>query len=127
MQQREERLAMKIISAALALAAFSTLAHGDELPQRKPGLWEIVTTNAAAKRPAMTQRVCLDHDTDALLNKVGLATGRQACSKNEVHVSGKRVTIQSVCDFGGSQLTSDGVITYSRDSSFRNEVQGHFQ
>ena len=118
---------MKAMAGLAALTVISTLAHGDTLPQRKAGLWELVSTTPDSKRPPRTQRVCLDRETDALLNKMGLTVGKQVCSKNDVHVSGNRVTIVSVCDFGGSQLTSEGVITYSGDSSFRNEVHGRFQ
>lgn len=117
----------KIIFGVLALAVISGLASGDELPQRKAGLWEIVSTDASAKRPPMKQLLCLDRETDALLNKMGIATSQQACAKNEMRVTGNRVTIHAVCDFGGSQLTSDGVITYSGDSNYRNEMHGHFQ
>ena len=35
----------KIIWAVLALALINGLARGDELPQRKAGLWEIVSTD----------------------------------------------------------------------------------
>jgi hypothetical protein len=118
---------MKAIAPFAALAVVSTLAHSDTLPLRKEGLWELVSTTPDSKRPPRTQRVCLDRETDALLNTMGVTVGKQVCSKNDVHVSGNRVTIHSVCDFGGSQLTSEGVITYSGDSSFRNEVHGHFQ
>lgn len=117
----------KVIQGALALVVISSLARGDEVPQRKPGLWEIVSTDKNAQTPPMKQRVCLDRETDALLNKVGLATSQQACAKNEMHVSGNRVTMHVVCDFGHSQLTADGVITYIGDSSYRNEMHGHFQ
>lgn len=117
----------KIILGVLALAVIGGLARSDELPQRKAGLWEIVSTDASAKRPPMKQRLCLDRETDGLLNKMGIATSKQACAKNEMQVTGNRVTFHAVCDFGGSQLTSDGVITYSSDSSYRNEVHGHFQ
>src|SRR5512142_885819 len=117
---------MKAIVGFATLAVVSTLAHGDTLPQRKEGLWELFSTTPESKQPPRTQRICLDRETDALLNKMGVMVGKQVCSKNDIHVSGNRVTIQSVCDFGGSQLTSEGVITYSGDSSFRNEVHGHF-
>lgn len=118
---------MKVVSGLLVLSVITGLAQGDELPHRKAGLWEIVSTEAGAKRPPMMQRLCLDRESDALLNKMGFATGQQACAKYEVHVTGNRVTIHVECDFGRSQLTSDGVITYSGDSSYRNEMHGHFQ
>ncbi len=117
---------MKAIAWWVALALVSTVAHGDTPPQRKAGLWELVSTTPDSKRPPRTQRICLDRETDALLNKMGVMVGKQVCSKNDVRVSGNRVTTLSVCDFGGSQLTSEGVITYLGDSSFRNEVHGHF-
>lgn len=118
---------MKTVVAVAALAFVSTLARGDTLPQRKEGLWELVSTTPDSKRPPMTQRICLDRETDALLNKMGLMVGKQVCSKSEFHVSGNRVTTRAVCDLGASQLTSEGVITYSGDSSFRNEIHGRFQ
>jgi hypothetical protein len=118
---------VKIISGLLALSVITGLAQGDELPHRKAGLWEIVSTNVGAKRPLMTQRLCLDRETDALLNKMGLAASQQACAKSEMIVTGNRATLHVVCNFGRSQLISDGVVTYSGDSSYRNEIHGRLE
>lgn len=117
---------MKSIACAIALAVCAGTAAADELPPRKAGLWEIVTQPSNPKLQPRTQRLCLDHDTDALLSRMGVQTGQQACSTLDVKVSGNRATIHAVCKLGESTLTSDAVTTYSGDSSYRTEIHGRF-
>jgi hypothetical protein len=117
---------MRSIACVIALAACAGPAVADELPHRKPGLWEIVSQPSNPKLHPMTQRLCLDRDTDALLARFGVQTGQQACSTLDIKVSGSRATIHAVCSLGSSTLTSDAVTTYSGDSSYRTEVHGKF-
>jgi hypothetical protein len=101
-------------------------ARADDLPARRAGWWELHTVTQGARVQEMVHHVCLDHDTDGLLNKMGMARGNEACKTFQVRVSGSRVTIHAVCPFGGSQLTSDAVVTYQGDSAYRTESHGTF-
>jgi len=117
---------MKTSIGLLALAAVGGLAAADELPQRKPGLWEIVTQPSKPDQKPMMQRLCLDREIDAQLTRMGFQMGAEACSKFDVHRMGSRVTLHSECTFGSSKFTSDAVMTYTGDSAYRNESHGRF-
>ena len=118
---------MQRIIVLLVLASFSGLAGAGEAPHRKAGLWEIAMKEANGEAPARKQHVCLDRETDALLNRMGLQTGHEACAKLDLRVQGNRMTIHAVCSFGKSQLTSDDVTTYDGDTSFHAETKGKFE
>jgi hypothetical protein len=102
-----------IAIATPALAA--ALALADEMPSRKPGLWEM-TMNAGG--PDRSMRQCIDAATDRMMqSNVGPNSPRQ-CSNRDVKRSGDTVTINSTCTFGGKTRTSQHtVITGNFDSS----------
>ncbi len=118
---------MNRIAALVALACVASLAHADEVSHRKPGLWVIVTQPTAPQRQPMTHRLCLDRDTEALMNRMSAGTLQQACAKNEMHAAAGHITLHAVCSFGSSQLTSDAVITFNGDSSYSSDTHARFE
>jgi hypothetical protein len=118
---------MKAAFGTFVLAALAGLAHADELPHRRPGLWAVVSQPSNPQQKPTTHRLCLDRDTEALANRMSVGTVQQACAKNDMHVTGNRITMHAVCSFGNSQQTSDAVITFSGDSSYRADVHARFE
>lgn len=115
-----------IVSAALA----SVIALGaglDDLPKRKPGLWEMSTGSAENKGAPAMSKVCIDVTTDRELMNFGLGVTNQLCSKREIKVTGGVATINMVCTVGNSQATSHSTITYTGNSAYRAEVRAHFE
>lgn len=110
---------MRLIPAVVALPLlFAVSAQAQDLPPRKPGLWDIKTTVEGRKLPIKDVRHCVDQSTDKMMNSaLGLASW-QACSKKDVQKSGNTTTIDSVCKVSGVTNTSHTVITGSFDSAY---------
>ena len=60
---RTPSLHVTALTVCAALVSLPALAGPVEMPNRKPGLWE-VKVNAGAQMPAMTMQQCTDASTD---------------------------------------------------------------
>jgi uncharacterized protein DUF3617 len=116
-----------LIAGALVAIAGAQAAGIEDLPKRKPGLWEMTMLSAEGKRGSMTGRVCIDAATDAALTSFGLGMASQMCSKRDIRVSGNIATIDMVCKVGESQQTSHSTITYTGNDSYRINMRAHFE
>ena len=115
-----------IVSAAFG-SAIALGAGLDDLPKRKPGLWEMSTASAENKGAPAMSKVCIDATTDRELMNFGLGVTNQLCSKREIKVTGGVATINMVCTVGDSQATSHSTITYTGNTAYRAEVRAHFE
>jgi hypothetical protein len=113
------KTALRIGAALLVLAAGVTPAFAAELPNRKPGLWEIT---AGIGERAVKMRQCIDAATDHALQTRGGAAPQGDCSKRDVQKAGNTMAIDSVCTFGGKTRTSHIVVTCSFDSEYTMTV-----
>jgi len=114
--------------ATLVLSNAAALAAGlEDLPKRKPGLWEMSTTSAGNKGAPAMSKVCIDAATDRELMNFGLGVANQLCSKRDIKVSGSVATLNMVCTIGNSQSTSRSTITYTGSTAYRAEVRAHFE
>lgn len=118
---------MKRYATILVLAACVGVAHADDIPHRKAGLWEVTTQPSTPEAKPKTHKLCLDRDTEALLNRMSSGTLQEDCSKHDMHVSGGKLLMHSVCALGGSQQTSDVVVTFSGDTSYTAEVHSKYE
>lgn len=116
-----------LIVIALHPAAAALGASLEDLPKRKPGLWEMSTTSAGNKGAAAMSKVCIDAATDRELLNFGLGVANQLCSKRDIKVSGAVATLNMVCTVGNSQATSHSTITYTGNTAYRAEVRAHFE
>jgi hypothetical protein len=115
-----------MVTAALGSAV--ALGVGlDDLPKRKPGLWEMSTASSENKGAPATSKVCIDATTDRELMNFGLGVTNQLCSKREIKVTGGVASIDMVCTVGNSQTTSHSTITYTGNNAYRAEVRAHFE
>ena len=115
-----------LVAGALIAIAAAQAAGIEDLPKRKPGLWEMSMLSPEGKRGSMTARVCIDAATDAALTSFGLGIASQMCSKRDIRVSGSVATIDMVCKIGESQQTSHSTLTYTGNDAYRIEVRSHF-
>src|ERR1700744_458831 len=102
------------VSLALISAVFSTAVMADELPPRKPGGWEGVTTGE--ELPNVTLKLCIDKDTDQLFYKIGSEV-IEKCSRKDVRVAGNVATIDSQCKLGGTAVATKMVMTFAGDTA----------
>lgn len=115
-----------LLLTGCALFTLPRAAPAEDYPPRRPGEWLLTSSTPNARLPPRVQRVCLDAQTDRLLYKLGLRLGHEACSRFDVHRSGNKVEVDSVCRFGPSQTSSHSVITFSGDTAYHDETTVHF-
>jgi len=113
--------------AATALAVGMLVAGasvGQELPSRKPGLWEISmqTTNA----PSQIVRQCIDPATDQPMQRFGQGLDLKTCSKNVWRKDGDRYIGESECRLGRSVATTRSVFGGDFETAYRGEVNSRY-
>jgi hypothetical protein len=114
----------RLACAALALGA-AGLAAAQELPSRKPGLWEI--TMQVTNAPSQVMRQCIDAQTDQQMQRFGQGLTQQQCTKNTIRRDGDRYVGESECKAGGSTVTSRSVFGGDFDKAYRGEVEARYQ
>ena len=85
-------------------------AWADDLPTRKPGLWEVTTHLAVGNAPAQTMKFCTDAATDAALYKFGMNAAQGMCSRYDLHHNGNTATVDTDCKMGDMKMTSHSVM-----------------
>jgi hypothetical protein len=98
------RIASLILSAGAALA-LAAGAQALDLPKRKSGLWELKTLTSNSPAPR-TMQMCVDEQTDDLMQNFGAGMGKKMCSKNELRKEGGKYVSESVCTFGTTTATT---------------------
>lgn len=107
---------MRTVTIAVAASVFGAVpAFADELPQRKPGLWESKSTSAEGETSA---RQCVGPGTDRAM--VGGMAGA-ACSKMEVTKTATGYAVASECLIGQIKAVGSSVITGDFQASVRTE------
>jgi len=109
--------------AALALA--TGLVHAQEMPARRPGLWEITMQSADA--PSHTVRQCVDAATDRRMQESARSAQGSACTSDSWRRDGERFVGESVCRVGGSVATSRSVFAGDFAAAYRGEVETRFE
>lgn len=119
---------MKRLFPALLLAATSVaLMAQSDFPKRKAGLWEVTMTLPSSRTAMPSAKMCIDAATDAELLKTGTSMSRSACSKHEVHVSGKVVTIDAVCTIAANTTsTTHTTTTFTSDTAYHTDAKTHY-
>lgn len=110
------------LAAPLALVSFVALA--DEMPARKPGLWEITSTQSGS--PPDVARLCLDAPTEAGLLAKAKATMDAVCSRHDTQRSGDVIIEDLVCKPMTSQTTVHAVTTFHGDSAYIRISTSHY-
>lgn len=115
--------AVRLIAGVAAASAAATLAAGaDEMPTRKPGLWEIRMVDAASKAAGMTMQQCTDAATDRDLTSNLSPMAKQTCSKNEVRKTAAGYMADAVCTVNGMSMTSHSDVTGDFDWAYTVQV-----
>lgn len=109
-----------------ALALLLPLAAmADELPLRKPGLWEMKLVRNGSGLPGLTMQHCTDATTDRDMNNTVSPLAKQICSKQEVQKTATGYVADSVCSIGGGTMTSHSEITGDFNSAYRIVTTSH--
>jgi hypothetical protein len=111
--------------AVLALTAIVVMpAAAQDLPTRKPGLWEMKMVFEGRNMPAQSIRQCTDPSTDKLMHANFGGMAQDVCPERNIQRSGNTITVDATCKFGGGAMTtkSHSVITGNFDSAYTVKV-----
>jgi hypothetical protein len=107
---------MRAIAIAVAATVFGSFpALVEELPQRRPGLWETKSTGAEGETVA---KQCVGLGTDRAM--MGGATGG-ACSKIEVKKTATGYAVVTECMIGQIKAEGSSVVTGDFQATVRTE------
>ncbi len=122
------KISAMCIAAAMSMTAIG-IAHAQNYPKMKAGLWELKTVGAsglpgaAGGEPTL---MCLDDTVQADMLKMGQGMMASLCSKNDINVSGSQITSEVECKLGTSTMRSKSVTTFNGDTSYRAESTGSY-
>jgi hypothetical protein len=108
----------------LALASVQR-ADADELPLRKPGLWEMKIVKTGSALPGMTMQHCTDAATDKDMANTVSPMAKQICTRQEVQKTATGYVADSVCTVAGVSMTSHSEITGDFDSAYSVVTTSH--
>lgn len=108
----------------VVLAVSIAAAQAQDVPQLRPGLWEMNRTGDAAPAEAGMNRMtlCLDRSLQNEMFRMGAGAMNGMCSRHEFHLSGKRGSGDFVCEIGGSRMHSTSTMVIDGDTAYRTEI-----
>jgi len=113
------------IACGMLLALSVQVARAEDLPTRKPGLWEMKMGMAGSPTPQMTMQHCTDETTDKLLNDQVSPLAKQACAKQDLKKTATGYISDSVCAVGGASITSHAEIVGDFSSAYTVHSTSH--
>lgn len=103
-----------VVLAAIAILS-SVPAFAEDLPQRKPGLWE---TKSTGEQGEVVAKQCVGPGTDQ--SAIGGMTAG-ACSKMLVTKTATGYAVETECSMGPVKASGSSVITGDFETSLRTE------
>jgi Protein of unknown function (DUF3617) len=100
-------------------------ARADEMPLRKPGLWEMKIAKTGSVLPEMTMQHCTDETTDKQMSTAFSPVAKEACAKRDITKTATGYTSDSVCSVGGVSVTSHADITGDFNSAYTVKSTAH--
>jgi len=97
-------------------------ATAAELPIRKAGLWDLKMTVEGRNTAMPGMQHCTDPSTDKLMTSNFGNIGHEECSKRDVQVSGRTITVNSICTFNGTKVTTHADISGDFNSAYTVKV-----
>lgn len=104
-----------------AMTALPAWADPVDMPNRKPGLWEI-KVNAGGQMPAMTMQQCTDATTDKDMSATFSPMAKEMCTRQDMQKTATGLVIDSTCTVGGVTSTSHTEIVGDFNSAYTLKV-----
>jgi len=118
---------MRRVAVCLAVGALvlSSPAPAEELPQRKPGLWEMKIARNGSGLPELTMQHCTDAAIDKDMNNTISPMAKQICSKQDVQKSASGYTVDAACSMAGGTMTSHSDVAGDFNSAYTVTTVSH--
>ena len=111
-------------SAVLALLP-AIAARADDMPLRKPGLWEMKIAKTGSVLPEMTMQHCTDETTDKQMSTAFSPVAKEACSKRDIAKTATGYVSDSVCSVGGVTVATHADIVGDFNSAYTVKSAAH--
>ena len=111
--------ALAFICSCVTAASAASL---DDIPNRKPGLWEIKMVSADARIPPQTIQQCTDASTDADMRTTFSPMAKEMCSQQNMQKTATGYSIDATCNFHGIASTSHTDISGDFNSAYTVKV-----
>jgi len=116
MERKHIRYAVSfLLLTPLCAAAFAAPV---EMPNRKPGLWEVSINRSGGHIPSQTVQHCTDATTDKDMSGTFAPMTKDMCSKQDMQKTATGMTIDSTCNIGGMTSVSHMEITGDFNSAY---------
>jgi hypothetical protein len=119
----------RTLAVTLAFAgAFSGLvaAAPVDVPTLKPGLWEVVRTDAQQPDKKHVTTMCLDAALQAQMQDFGMGVAKDMCPQTDRRMEGNRLLVDATCKLGTSTMKSRSVMTFFNDASYHSEMSATY-
>jgi Protein of unknown function (DUF3617) len=117
-------VAFCLAAGCLALLA-AAAASADEMPLRKPGLWEMRVVRAGSPLPQMTMQQCTDDTTDKTMSTALSPLSREVCSRRDIRKTATGYTADAVCNVGGVSMSTHSEISGDFNSAYMVRSTSH--
>jgi hypothetical protein len=102
-------------------------AATDQLPVRKPGLWEMKVVKTGSSLPDMTMQHCTDETTDKDMSNMASPLAKQSCSRQDIQKTATGYVGDSVCTMAGVAMTSHSEIIGDFNSAYTVKTTAHIE
>ena len=106
MGRKHIRYVFPVFLVMLCAIATAALAAPVEMPNRKPGLWEVAINRSGGHIPSQTVQHCTDATTDKDMSGTFAPMTKDMCSKQDMQKTATGMTIDSTCNIGGMTSVS---------------------
>jgi hypothetical protein len=113
-----------LVLGLLALAPVSG-ARADDLPIRKPGLWEMKVMRTGSPTSDMTMQHCTDESTDREMSTAFAPMSKEICSKKDIQKTATGFVSDSVCGLAGVSISSHSEIVGDFNSAYTVKTKSH--
>jgi hypothetical protein len=120
-----QRFVLFCLGSALLALLPALDARADDMPLRKPGLWEMKIVKTGSVLPAMTMQHCTDETTDKQMSTAFSPVAKEACSKRDIEKTATGYVSDSVCSVGGVTVTSHSEIVGDFNSAYTVKSTAH--
>ena len=110
------------LAATCGCATLASAASLEDIPNRKPGLWEIKMMSADARMPQQTMQQCTDASTDADMRTTFSPMAKEMCSQQNMQKTATGYSIDATCSFHGIASTSHTDISGDFNSAYTVKV-----
>jgi hypothetical protein len=113
-----QRLILFCLGTVLVAALPAAGARAEDMPLRKPGLWEMKIAKTGSVLPEMTMQHCTDETTDKQMSTAFSPVAKEACSKRDIAKTATGYVSDSVCSVGGGTMTAHADVIGDLNSAY---------